>query len=70
MVQTEKEFIIIPKCTIAMLSNPHSHKKKKKKLLSNPHGHFFPVLITAKKIKKIKKKKKKRRRRRQRSRRS
>ena len=39
MVQTKKEFIIIPKCTIAMLSNPHFHLKKK--LLSNPHGHFF-----------------------------
>ena len=28
MVQTKKEFIIIPKCTIAMLSNPHSQPKK------------------------------------------
>ena len=35
MVQTKKEFIIIPKCTIAMLSNPHFHKKKIK-MLSNP----------------------------------
>ena len=40
MVQTKKEFIIIPKCTIAMLSNPH--------------GHFFQYLLLPKK--KIKKK--------------
>ena len=49
MVQTKKEFIIIPKCTIAMLSNPHSHKKKK--IVVKPTWAFFPVLTTAEKIK-------------------